>query len=204
MAVLEAERKPISKSARQMGVEEPEPYMPKDFALLAANYPELRMEMTREGEIIIMPPAGSESGGRNADVTADIVIWNRQAKLGKVFDSSSGFTLPNGARRSPDTSWIETARWEALSQEQREEFAPICPDFVLELRSRTDRLSVLQDKMQEYLDNGARLGWLIDPKSKRVEVYHPSREVEILNHPASLSGEDVLPGFVLTLEGILF
>ena len=203
MAVLEAERKPLSKSAPQMGVEEPEPYTPEDFALLAANYPDLRMEMTREGEMIIMPPAGSESGGRNADVTADIVIWNRQANLGKVFDSSSGFTLPNGARRSPDTSWIETARWEALSQEQREEFAPICPDFVLELRSKTDRLSALQDKMQEYLDNGARLGWLLEPKSQRLEVYRPGREVEILDSPATLSGEDVLPGFTLDLTGIL-
>ena len=203
MAVLEAERKPISKSVPQTGVEEPEPYTPEDFAQFAANYPDLRMELTKDGEIIIMPPAGSESGGRNADVTADIVIWNRQAKLGKVFDSSSGFTLPNGARRSPDTSWIKTSRWEALSQEQRKEFAPICPDFVLELRSKTDRLSAVQKKMREYMENGARLGWLLDPKSKRVEIYRPGREAEILDNPALLSGEDVLLGFTLDLTGIL-
>ncbi len=201
MAVMEAERKPIA--TKQAGIEEPEPYTAKDFARLAADYPDLRIEMTREGEIIIMPPAGGETGSKNADLTADLVIWNRAEKTGKAFDSSTGFVLPNGAKRSPDASWVPVAEWEALSSEERQEFLPLCPTFVIELRSRTDRLSTVQQKMGEYRDNGAKLGWLIDPKSKRVEVYRSGQEVEILNSPASLSGEDVLPGFVLDLTGIL-
>ncbi len=202
MAVMEAERKPIA--IKQAGIEEPEPYTAKDFARLAADYPDLRIEMTREGEIIIMPPAGGETGSKNADLTADLVIWNRAEKTGKVFDSSTGFVLPNGAKRSPDASWVPVAEWEALSLEERQQFLPLCPTFVIELRSRTDRLSTVQQKMGEYRDNGARLGWLIDPKSKRVEVYRAGQEVEILDSPTSLSGEDVLPGFVLDLTGILF
>ena len=180
-----------------------EPYTPEEFAALAANYPDLRMELTQEGELVIMPPAFPETGSKNADVTADLVIWNRRAKTGKVFDSSSGFTLPNRAKRSPDTAWIEQSRWAALSESERKDFSPICPDFVVELRSTTDRMSALQKKMCEYRDNGARLGWLIDPKSRRVEVYRPGQEVEILDNPESLFGEDVLPGFVLSLKGIL-
>lgn len=203
MAVLEAERKPISKSAPQTGVEESEPYTSEEFAAFAANYPDLRMELTREGELIIMPPAGGETGSKNADLTADLVIWNRAEKTGKVFDSSTGFVLPNGAKRSPDASWISIAGWEALSTEERQQFLPLCPIFVIELRSRTDRLSTVQEKMREYRDNGARLGWLIDPRSQRVEIYRPSQEVEVLNNPTSLSGGDVLPGFVLDLTGIL-
>ena len=201
MAVMEAERKPIAM--KQAGIEEPEPYTAKDFARLAADYPDLRIEMTREGEIIIMPPAGGETGSKNADLTADLVIWNRAEKTGKAFDSSTGFVLPNGAKRSPDASWVPVAEWEALSSEERQEFLPLCPTFVIELRSRTDRLSTVQEKMREYRDNGARLGWLIDPKSKRVEIYRPGQEVEILDASTSLSGEDVLPGFVLDLTGIL-
>ena len=203
MAVLEAQRKPIAKY-HLAGVEEPEPYTSEEFAALAASYPELRMEMTREGEIVIMPPAGGETGSRNADLTADLVIWNRGEKTGKVFDSSTGFVLPNGAKRSPDASWVPNTEWVTLSAEERREFPPLCPSFVIELRSRTDRLSTVQEKMREYLDNGAKLGWLLDPKSRRVEVYRPGREVEVLDNPVSLSGEDVLPGFVLSLEGILF
>lgn len=207
MAVLEAERRPISKLQQvevgQTGVEEPEPYTSEEFAGLAANYPDLRMELTREGVIIIMPPAGGETGGKNANLTADLVIWNRQGKTGKVFDSSTAFMLPSGAKRSPDASWIPAADWEALSLEERQQFLPLCPDFVIELRSRTDRLSTVQEKMREYLDNGAKLGWLIDPKSKRVEIYRLGQEIEIVDNPISLSGEDVLPGFVLDLTGIL-
>ena len=208
MAVLEAERKPTLKprpvEVDQTGVEEPEPYTPEQFALFAANYPDLRTELTKEGELIIMPPAFSETGSKNADITADLVIWNRIGKTGKAFDSSSGFTLPNGARRSPDTAWIEQSRWDALTEDERHGFSQICPDFVVELRSSTDRLSAVQKKMHEYLENGAKLGWLLDPKSKRVEIYRPGQEVEIVDNPASLSGEDVLPEFVLDLEGILF
>ena len=206
MAILEAERKPISTQQPptwQAGVEEPQPYTSEEFAALAASYPDLRMELTREGEIVIMPPTFSETGSKNADVTADLVIWNRKTKMGKVFDSSSVFTLPSGANLSPDTAWIKQDRWDALAEDERQGFSLICPDFVVELRSTTDRLSAVQKKMGEYLDNGARLGWLLDPVSRRVEIYRPGREVEIVENSALLSGEDVLPGFVLNLEGIL-
>ena len=207
MAVLEAQRQgrtvssPGTEDSR--GIEEPKPYTSEEFAAVVAAHPDLRMELTREGELIIMPPAFPETGSKNADLTADVVLWNRLQRTGKVFDSSSGFTLPNGAERSPDTAWIELGRWEALAEEERKGFSRICPDFVVELRSSSDPLSAVQKKMQEYRENGARLGWLIDPKSKRVEIYRPGQEVEILDAPASLSGEDVLPGFVLDLTGIL-
>ncbi|MGB3237381.1 MAG: Uma2 family endonuclease, partial [Geitlerinemataceae cyanobacterium] len=123
-------------------------------------------------------------------------------ELGVAFDSSGGFILPNGARRSPDASWVSRQRWESLTPEQRRGFVPLCPDFVVELRSATDRLSKLQEKMLEYRENGARLGWLIDPQNKRVEIYRPGQEVEVLEHPMELSGEDILPGFVLNLRRI--
>ncbi len=203
MAVLEAERKPISKSAPQTGVEEPEPHTSEEFAAFAENYPDLRMELTREGELILMPPPFSETGSKNADVTADLVIWNRSTKMGKVFDSSSIFTLPTGAKRSPDAAWIKQGCWDALTEDARQGFSQICPDFVVELRSATDRLSAVQQKMVEYQDNGAKLGWLLDPKSQRVEIYRPGQDVQVSDNPASLSGEDVLPGFVLDLTGIL-
>ncbi|MGI2908778.1 Uma2 family endonuclease [Tolypothrix sp. VBCCA 56010] len=162
-----------------------------------------RFERTAEGELLIMPPTGSDTGRRNVKITTQLDIWNSQNNLGEVFDSSTGFTLPNGAKRSPDASWVKIERWNALTPEQQESFAPICPDFVIELRSRTDSLKELQDKMQEYIDNGANLGWLIDRKNKQVEIYRPGKEVEILENPAYLSGEDVLPGFVLNLMPIL-
>ena len=184
-------------------VEEPEPYTSEQFARLTQNYPDLRMELTKEGECIIMPPAFSETGRKNSKINARLTVWAEQNARGETFDSSAGFTLPNGAERSPDASWIERTRWEALSVHQREEeFAPICPDFVIELRSRTDRLSKLQEKMREYMENGARLGWLIDPPSRRVEVYRPGREAEILAGPVSISGDPELPGFTLDLTPI--
>ncbi len=202
MAVLEAERKPISKS-RSMGVEEPQPYTSEQFAVLAASYPDLRMELTTEGELIIMPATFPKSGRRNVKLSARLETWSEAAGLGERFDSSTLFSLPNGAIRSPDACWIEKSRWDAVEEEDQDSLMVICPDFVAELRSKTDRLSALQKKMQEYIDNGAKLGWLVDPKSRRVEIYRPDREVEILDNPISLSGEDVLPGFVLSLEGIL-
>lgn len=162
-----------------------------------------RFERTASGELLIMPPTGSDTGNRNFDMVVELGIWNKQTKLGKGFDSSSGFTLPNGAERSPDASWVKIERWNALTPEQQEKFAPICPDFVVELRSRTDSLKELQDKMQEYIENGAQLGWLIDRKNKRVEIYRPGKDVEILDNPASLSGENILPGFVLDLQQIM-
>ena len=169
--------------------------------LVRAN-PDLRMERTTEGELIIMSPTGSEGGNYNAELTTDFGIWNRQAKLGKIFDSSTGFKLPNGATRAPDTAWVKQARWDALTPEQQKGFAPICPDFVLELASETDDIEMLQAKMQEYLENGCSLGWLIDPKTRQVEIYRPDQEVEVLQNPESLSGEDVMLGFTLNLGTI--
>ncbi len=165
-----------------------------------SNY---RFERTASGEILIMPPTGSDTGNRNFDLAVELGIWNKQTKLGKGFDSSTGFTLPNGAKRSPDASWIKIERWNALTPEQQEKFAPICPDFVVELRSVSDSLKDLQEKMQEYIENGAQLGWLIDRKNKRVEIYRPNKDVEILDNPTNLSGENVLPGFVLNLQQIM-
>ena len=171
------------------------------FEFCQAN-PDLRIEQTATGKLIIMPPAGAESGRRNADLTADLTVWNRRVQLGALFDSSTGFTLPNGAKRSPDASWIVKARWEAVTPTDRQKFAHICPDFVAELRSEKDSLATLQKKMHEYLENGARLGWLIDPKWKRVEVYRPDQDVQVLDSPQTVSGDPELSGFTLDLEPI--
>lgn len=178
---------------------EPALYTPGDFARFCADYPDLRAELTPAGKIVIMPPAGDETSSRNADLTADLVVWNRTAKLGKVFDSSAGFTFPDGAVRSPDTAWVELSRWNALPPEQQGRFASLCPDFAAELLSPTDRLSTLQAKMRVYAQNGVRLGWLLNPRDKSVEVYRLDGSVEVLSSPVSLSGEDVLPGFTLDL-----
>ena len=174
----------------------------EQFYQLCHNNDEWRLEQTAQGELIIMPPIGAISGNREADLNADLVIWNRQTKLGKIFSSSTIFTLPNGAKRSPDVAWIAKERWDALPLEEQEKFAKICPDFVIELRSRTDSLTQLHAKMEEYLANGIRLGWLIDPMSQQVAIYRPNQAVEIISLPTTLSGENVLPG--LTLELPLF
>jgi Uma2 family endonuclease len=174
----------------------------EQFVDLALANRDLQLERTATGELIIMPPTGSDTGNKNLDMEGQLWLWNRQNKLGKAFNSSTGFHLPNGADRSPDAAWIRQARWDALSLEQQESFAPICPDFVLELRSKTDSLEKLQAKMREYIENGASLGWLIDRKNQRVEIYRPGKDVEVLDHPLSLSGEDVLPGFVLDLTKV--
>lgn len=162
--------------------------------------PDLRLERTATGELIIMAPTGSEGGNYNAELNVDVGIWNRQYAKGKVFDSSSGFRLPNGAIRSPDVAWVEQSRWDALTPEQRKGFAPLCPDFVIELLSETDDLAVLQAKMQEYLDNGCQLGWLINPKARTVVIYRPQRSPEVVEFRTPLSGEAVLPGFQVNLE----
>lgn len=174
----------------------------EQFVDLALANRDLQLERTATGELIIMPPTGSDTGNKNLDIEGQLWLWNRQNKLGKVFDSSTGFRLPNGANRSPDAAWVDKQRWDALTLEQQETFAPICPDFVLELRSKTDSLEKLQAKMREYIENGAGLGWLIDRKNQRVEIYRYGRNVEVLDHPVSLSGEDVLPGFVLDLTEV--
>ena len=174
-----------------------------DFAVFAAENPDLRLEMNSEGEMIVMMPVGPVGSNRNANLAAELVVWARRDNSGLAFDATAGFTLQNGAQRSPDASWIRRTRWDALTTEEQETFSPICPDFVVELRSRTDRLKQLKKKMDEYLANGAQLGWLIDPIKKRVHIYRPDTPVEILDNPVELSGEPLLKGFTLKLAGIL-
>ncbi|MFK0733223.1 MAG: Uma2 family endonuclease [Gloeotrichia echinulata GP01] len=174
----------------------------EQFFQLCQNNRDLRFERTGTGELIIMPPTGSETGDRNADLTYQLRAWSRQNKLGKSFDSSTGFKLPNGAERSPDGSWVKMERWNVLSVAEKQRFAPLCPDFVVELMSPSDSLEKTRAKMREYMDNGARLGWLINRQQQQVEIYRLNREVEILQSPQTLSGEDVLPGFVLDLVQI--
>ncbi|MCC5618768.1 Uma2 family endonuclease [Nostoc sp. CHAB 5836] len=163
---------------------------------------DLRIERTANGEVIIMPPAFSDTGNRNFNIAAQLGYWTEQDGTGIGFDSSAGFTLPNGAMRSPDASWIELERWNALTDVQKASFAPICPSFVIELRSYSDRLIKLQEKMQEYIDNGASLGWLIDRQNRKVYIYRPNREVEILDNPEAVSGNPELPGFILRMGKI--
>jgi Uma2 family endonuclease len=168
------------------------------FELCSANR-DMRFERSADGELIIMAPTGGQTGNKNVELAGQLWAWNREMGLGKVFDSSTGFKLPNGADRSPDASWVRLERWDALTEDQKDRFIPLAPDFAVELRSKTDVLKTVQNKMQEYMDNGVLLGWLIDPKSRRVEIYRAGREVEVVESPTSLSGEDVLPGFTLDL-----
>jgi len=163
---------------------------------------DLRIERTATGELLIMPPTGSETGGRNFRLNGQLYNWTEQNGTGFGFDSSTGFTLPNGAKVSPDAAWVKLERWNALTPEQQQKFAPICPDFVVELRSASLHLTPLKTKMQEYIDNGALLGWLIDRKKRQVYIYRPGVAVECLDNPATVSGESVLPGFVLDLSKI--
>ena len=163
---------------------------------------DVRIERTPKGELIIMSPAGSETGNRNFDLIVQLGIWTRQDGTGIGFDSSTGFTLPNGGTRSPDAAWIKLERWNAIPPEQQVKFAPICPDFVVELRSPSDNLQPLKDKLQEYIDNGTSLGLLIDRKNRKVYIYRPQQEVECLDNPSTLSGDPLLPGFVLDLSKI--
>lgn len=174
----------------------------EQFYQLCQTNREVKFERTAVGELIVMPPTGGETGDRNAEITFQLRAWNKRTELGKTFDSSTGFKLPNGADRSPDAAWIRLERWEGLTPEQRRKFPPLAPDFVVELRSATDDLKPLQDKMQEYSDNGVCLGFLIDPQNQRVEIYQLGRDVEVLESPTSLSGENLLPGFMLDLSQI--
>lgn len=169
------------------------------FEFCQANQ-DWRIERTSDGDIIIMPPTGGETGGRNFDLSVAFGIWAKADGTGKGFDSSTVFSLPNGANRSPDLAWVKLLRWNALTPEQRRGFSPLCPDFVVELRSHTDSLGTLQSKMQEYIDNGSELGWLIDPFEKKVHVYRPQAQVECLDNPATVSGEPLLKGFVLDVR----
>ncbi|MDQ1612713.1 MAG: hypothetical protein QOG00_2644 [Pyrinomonadaceae bacterium] len=163
---------------------------------------DLRLELTSEGDLIIMPPTGSKTGIRNSKLTLRLAGWAEKDGMGQAFDSSAGFMLPNTAKRSPDFAWVSNERWNALTEEEQEEFAPLCPDFVVELRSRTDVLTNIQRKMEEYMDNGAQLGWLIDPQERRVYVYRPGAAVEELDDPRVVSGEPLLRGLELELQKI--
>jgi len=172
------------------------------FYELCRNNPDVKFERTATGELIVISPVGGEGGRREADLIADLAIWNRQARLGVVFSSSAGFKLPNGADRSPDAAWVNQDRWDALTPAQRRSFPPIAPDFLIELRSESDDLETLRNKMREYMENGVILAWLLNPQDQQVEIYRQGEPVENLNAPQRLSGEDVLPGFVLDLTGI--
>ncbi|MEA5535589.1 Uma2 family endonuclease [Crocosphaera sp. XPORK-15E] len=180
---------------------------PEQFEQLAQAEQLTRMELTKDGELIIMSPTGGTAGRKNSRLTQQLRNWADIDRTGEVFDSSTVFVLPNGARRSPDVSWIKLNRWNQLTTAQQDGFPPLAPDFVIELVSPSDiknqRYSDLQAKMQEYLDNGVQLGWLIEPSIKTIEIYRFGAEIEILNHPQTLSGEDVLPGFILDLTDIL-
>lgn len=172
------------------------------FFELCQHHRDYRFERSAAGALIIMSPAGGETSRRNSDLTTQLSLWNKKSKLGIVFDSSGGFKLPNGADRSPDASWLKLERWQALMPEERQKFLPLCPDFVVELRSPSDSLTKLQEKMQEYMSNGAQLGWLIDPQSQQVEIYRPGQSPEGLTSPSVLWGEEVLPNFELDLSDI--
>lgn len=172
------------------------------FYQLCRNNPDVKFERTADGELIVMSPVGGEGGKREADLITDLNIWNRQTNLGSVFSSSSGFKLPNGANRSPDAAWVKQERWDALTPEQQRKFLPIAPDFLIELHFESDDLETLRAKMQEYMKNGVPLGWLINPQDRQVEIYRQGQPVEILDVPNSLSGETILPGFVLDLKRI--
>ncbi|MFM2314642.1 MAG: hypothetical protein RLZZ04_3918 [Cyanobacteriota bacterium] len=189
----------------------------RNFEQLCADNPESKFETTKEGKLIVMSPTGSESGRRNSDLLIQVGIWNRQTRLGEIFDSSTGFKLANGAIRSPDVSWIERSRWNNLTKEQQKRFAPIAPDFVIELMSPTDDLIELQQKMSEYISCGVKLGWLINPDDKSVEIYrlennrearfgcedsYPKSAAEVLHNVGCLEGENLMPGLMVDLTEI--
>lgn len=169
------------------------------FEQLCAANPDIKFERTPNGELVIMSPTGGDTGRHNATLIARFVVWNEQSNRGIVFDSSTCFKLPGGGDRSPDVSWVEKSRWEALAPQQQRKFPPLCPDFALELVSPSDNITTVRAKMREYLDSGLRLGWLINPPDKQVEIYQPQQAPEVLEAPTTLAGDPVLPGFVLNL-----
>jgi Uma2 family endonuclease len=167
------------------------------FRQIANDNPDMKLERNKQGNLIVMAPTGGETGNFNADLNGQLYVWNRTSQSGKIFDSSTGFELPEGGDRSPDVAWITIDKWEALTPEQRRGFLPLCPDFAVELMSRSDSWIQTQAKMVEYMESGCRLAWLLDPKGKRAAIYRVGKPPELLTAPDSLSGEDVLPGFVL-------
>jgi Uma2 family endonuclease len=172
---------------------------PEQYERLVYKHSDLWLELTSSGELIIMPPTGLESDVRNVNLTCQLATWTRKDGSGLCFGSSGIFALPNGARRIPDGAWIKREKWDRLTKRQQERFGPLCPDFVVELRSRTNRVSQLREKMLEYIENGASLGWLIDPLERRVYVYRPDHELVILENPKTVSGDPLLPGFMLNV-----
>lgn len=177
-----------------------QPVTPEQFEQLCSEYDDLRLELTSTGELIVMPPTGSLTGLRCSNLTYQLSVWTKKDATGISFGSSAGFTLPNGAIRSPDASWMRRERWDSLTRQQKESFAPICPDFVVEIRSPSDSLSQLYLKMFEYIENGASLGWLIDPAKRKVYVYRPNQETLVLDNPVTISSDPLLPGFELNLS----
>ncbi|PZD74791.1 hypothetical protein C1752_00939 [Acaryochloris thomasi RCC1774] len=174
----------------------------QQFLKLCHANPDAKLERTASGELVVMPPTGGESGHRNRRLTQQLGNWTDQDGTGESFDSSTMFRLPNGAFRSPDAAWIPLAKWNVLTLEERRTFPPLCPDFVIELRSPSDTLRPLQDKMQEYIDNGTRLGWLLNPQDRQVEIFRQGQQKEVLSSPHQLDGENILHGFVLKLQRI--
>ncbi|MEO8071799.1 MAG: Uma2 family endonuclease [Acidobacteriota bacterium] len=174
----------------------------KQFEELCRNNRDLKFEMSAKGELIIVPPTSPESGWKNSNLTTEVTLWSRKDKTGIVFDSSTMFTLPNDAKRSPDVSWMTNEKWESLSPSERRKFSRIVPDFVIELFSPTDNLAETQAKMEEYIENGVRLGWLIDPFEHKVHVYRANGEIEILDNPEKVSGESVLKNFELKVREV--
>ncbi len=174
----------------------------EQFFRFCAQNRDLRIERTANGQILIMAPAGGATGARNSDITMQLTRWAKEDGTGVAFDSSARFNLPNKASRAPDAAWVRRERLAELTPEEKEKFLPLCPDFVIELRSPSDRLHAVRDKMQEYMENGARLGWLIDPVERQVFVYRPEAPVEHLEDPERIAGDPVLPGFTLDLTTI--
>ena len=178
------------------------PMTDEEFVAFCQQYEDCFVECTAEGEIIIMPPNHSRTGKRNSEIIIQLGMWAKKDGRGDVYDSSSGFRLPNGARRSPDASWIRKDRVVALPRKQQEGFYHLCPDFVIELRSSTDRINRLKAKMEEYIANGCKLGWLIYRKRQQLHVYRPGQPVQVFDNPPTISGDPELPGFVLDLEPV--
>ncbi len=174
----------------------------EQFYQLCRDNRDLRFERNSKGDMMIMPPTGGETSNRNLRILQQLGLWTDENNTGIAFDSSGGFKLPNGANRSPDAAWIPKEKWENLTEEQRQKFLPLCPDFLIELRSPSDNLKSLQIKMQEYIENGTKLAWLINPQDRQVEIYRQGQELEILDNPQTLSGEAIMPNFVLALEKI--
>ena len=174
----------------------------RELELLSRDNPDARLETNSEGQLIFMSPTGGETGDRNSELLFQIKLWNKQSKSGKVFDSSTGFRLSNDAVRSPDVSWIPLSQWNSLTKQQRRKYLPINPYFVIELMSPTDILSNVQNKMREYMNCGVKLGWLINPDDRQVEIYRHGQDKEVLDNPQTLSGENIMPNLVVSLEEI--